>query len=92
MEQLSFVQKIRRKARVKSAPEDIAKRIQVLADFYRAQKPGQKSITISRDDAWSIREAAKKDEKERTNEVAMAGFHVRGQDIEWRGFDLVELP
>ena len=89
-EQLSFVQKVRRKARVRSGPEDIAARIAVLANFYREQKPGQKTITISRDDAWSIREALKNDAKDRTNIVAMAGFHVRGEGLEWRGFDLVE--
>lgn len=89
-EQLSFVQKIRKRRRKLSTPENIATRLEPLADFYRTQKPNQKSMHISKDDAWSLREARQKDETERTNECGMAGFHFMGQNIEWRGFDLIE--
>ena len=91
-EQAMFFEKVRRKRRKITPPEKIAACLSRLADFYAVNKPGLKSMHISADDAWSLRELAARDEAGGTNEIRMAGFVLRGNDIEWRGFNLVEAP
>jgi len=86
-EQALMWQKIRRRRRVRTKPADIAANLDRLANFYATNKPGLKSMTISADNAWSLREAWKSKE----NEVRLSGFHIADSgEISWRGFDLVE--
>lgn len=87
--QTTFVEPVRRRRRKLNKPEQIADGLNRLTDFYAVNKPGLKSVTISHDDAWSIREYWR--DKEKQQIARMAGFNVTDAgEMSWRGFDLIE--
>lgn len=71
--------------------EKISENLTRLADWYSANKPNLKTITISAADALILREAIKKDEEKRTNDFELAGFTNLGDgSFRWRNFRIVE--
>lgn len=93
-EQAAFFEPLRRKRRRVSKPSALAERYSRLADWYATNKPGLKSISISADDAYSLRKHWQtKDAKHNgEQECRIAGFHVSADgSISWRGFDLIPV-
>lgn len=94
MSQTSFVEPLKHKRRKTTAPAKIAETIGRLADFYAVNKPGLKSISISADDAYSLRKywATKNDKTNGERECRSVGFHISDDGaISWRGFDLIPV-
>jgi len=87
-EQAVFFEPLRRKRRTVTAPDKIASKISTLAEWNRANKPDVKCIRVSADDAYSIRQMWS--DADKRNQVRMAGFDVLGNNISWRGLDLME--
>lgn len=93
MNQTTFVEPMKRRRMKITAPAKIAAQINKLTDWYAVNKPGLRSVTISSDDAYSIRSLwTKKDAKVNgEQECRAAGFHVDAKGhMSWRGFDLIE--
>lgn len=93
-EQTTFVEPLKRKRRKVSKPSALADSYSRLADWYATNKPGLKSISISADDAYSLRKHWQtKDAKHNgEQECRMAGFHIDEKGaISWRGFDLLPV-
>lgn len=91
MNQTTFVEPLKRKRRKFTHAAKIAENIGRLAEWYRANKPDVKSITITADDAYSIRKLwATKDAKTHgERECRASGFSVNDAgEIHWRGFML----
>jgi hypothetical protein len=70
-EQTTFVEPLKVSKRTRSTPEKIAARINPLADWYKANKPAVKSIRITADDAYSLRQCLKEG---KTVQLYGAGF------------------
>jgi hypothetical protein len=93
MNQTTFVEPLKITKRKVTAPEKIAAKLKKLADWYRENKPDQRSMTIMADDAFSIRTLWKKKDSRHDGEMEcrMAGFNMSDTgELSWRGFDLIE--
>jgi hypothetical protein len=71
--------------------EKISENLGRLAEWYAANKPNLRHITISAADAQILREAIAKDEEKRTNDFELSGFTNLGNGaFKWRNFELLE--
>lgn len=95
-EQTSFVEPLKRVRRVKTKPtklaEKLAEKLTTLADWYKTNKPSVKILRITKDDAWSLREAWLENQIEcRKNGFScMISTPKTVTAMSFRGFDLVE--
>ncbi len=74
-------------------PKTIVDNLCRLSDWYAVNRPGLRSMTISADDAYSLRQLwKKKDAKvDGKAELRSQGFCISDTgDITWSGFELVE--